>query len=874
MEGSDIEPTRDLTDPSPKDHSTPHQLRPNDLLGGRFVIVQFLARGGMGEVYEAEDRHLQGKHLALKLMRPEMAADESMRQRFEREVLLAREVVHRNVCPTYDLCRMDGPHGPVVFLTMKLLRGESLAARLRRGGRMPGATAMAIARQIADGLDAAHHAGVVHRDLKPGNVMLEGSTGDARVSLTDFGLSRLYDSDWTAGKSGWVIGTAGYIAPEVLEGRPATPASDIYALGIVLHEMLTGMLPARPKDGPVAMSPGLSPRWSRAVAGCLARDPADRFQSAGEVIACLNAAADPDAAPSQQSRLSRRTIFGICAGVAGVSVVGSYFAWPTIDTVLHPLPSRRFIALMTWPEQPEARLRPLLNGIMDVIATRLVRAEAYITDLLVIRPNDVAGTTVRQPAEAVHSLGANLVLAASLQSAAEGLVLILRLLDAATNRMIRERHISSTASQAGKLSDLGSAAAASMLQLPAAPLGPSDPEQLQRVSAAAYEAFSKAEDLVRRPNDDGLDQAIAEYQKALEADPNFALGYARLAVAYVRKFHNTRQTANLRLAENNSARALALNLNSAKAVFSQGLVDLYQGRTSIALDELAKAARMDPGNPEFLLHQAAAFGDLGKTKDEEQIYRQLKKNRPNFWPAYNELGWLLYSQGRLPEAAETFQEAAAVAPQVALPLANAGSMYLLLKRKKDAIEAFQKSVSIAPNELGYINLGNVAFEDHDYSKALQLYEKARDLNPQSHFTWRSIGDCYAVLGNRKQMLESYARAAEAMANNLKANPASGSDWMTLAFYEAKVGRQSQAEADMRTAEDRGAASVEAQFMKAQTLAVLGKKKDALRLVLACLDRGLSTVEVEYALDLDEIRRDSHYRRYITQLSNNAARREQ
>ena len=868
LNGDDLQPTRDLTDPLPKDRGVPHQLRPNDVLGGRFVIVQFLARGGMGEVYEAEDRHLQGKHLALKLMRPEVAADEAMRQRFEREVLLSREVVHRNVCPTYDLCRMEGPRGPVVFLTMKLLRGESLAARLRRSGPVPDDAALAIARQMADGLDAAHRAGVIHRDFKPGNVMLEGHGSDFRVSLTDFGLSRLYDSDSTAAGSSFVMGTLGYIAPEVLAGRPASPASDVYALGIVLHEMLTGTRPG----GPLPMAPGLALAWRKAIAGCLAPDPADRFQSAGEMITNLIAGIEGGGRALPEGRISRRTVIGICGGAAAVSVAGAYFAWPAIDSVLHPLPTRRFIALMTWPGEPEPSLRPLLNGIVDAIARHLVRAETYIKDLLVIRPNDVAGQTIRQPTEALHGLGANLVLAASLQGGTDTLVLMLRLLDAATNRVMRERRISAASREAEALSERGSAAVASMLQLPPAPFGPSDPEQLQRVPGAAYEAFSAAEKLLRSPNDEGLDQAIAEYQKALDADPNFALAFARLAVAYVRKFHNTRQTANLRLAENNSTHALALNPNSAKAVFSQGLVDLYCGRTSQASEKLAKAERMDPGNPDFLLHQAAALGDLGKTQEEEQIYRQLVKNRPNFWPAYNDLGWLLYSQGRLPEAAETFQEAAAVAPQVALPLANAGSMYLLLKRRADAIETFQKSVRIAPTELAYINLGNVAFEDRDYSKALQLYERARDLNPQSHFTWRSIGDCYGVTGNRKLMAQSYARAAEVLANNLKTNPRRGADWMTLAFYEAKVGRQLQAESDIRTAEERGAASVESQFMKAQTLAVLGRKKDALRLVLTCLDRGLSTVEVEYALDLNEIRMDPQYRRRVTQLSNDATRR--
>ena len=170
-----------------------HQLRSGEVIGGRFVIVRFLGKGGMGEVYEASDEELQGKHVAIKTMRPEIVFDATMRERFEREVLVAREITHRNVCPTYNLFRMDGPRGPIHFLEMKLLRGESLAARLKRVGKMPEA-ALSLARQLAEGLDAAHSAGVIHRDFKPGNVMLEGSGAELHAIITDFGVSRFYNT--------------------------------------------------------------------------------------------------------------------------------------------------------------------------------------------------------------------------------------------------------------------------------------------------------------------------------------------------------------------------------------------------------------------------------------------------------------------------------------------------------------------------------------------------------------------------------------------------------------------------------------------------------------------------------------------------------
>jgi serine/threonine protein kinase len=187
------------------------QLNPGEILGGRFIIIQYLGAGGMGEVYEVADKHLQNKHIALKTLLPEIVSDPRML--FEREVLLAREINHRNVCPTYDLFHMPGPRGPLTFLTMKLVRGESLRTRLIRTGPLPPEMALSIVRQIAEGLDAAHKAGVIHRDLKPGNIMLEYVDPDVRVSITDFGLARQYHSDTTLSEPGKIMGTPGYIAP-------------------------------------------------------------------------------------------------------------------------------------------------------------------------------------------------------------------------------------------------------------------------------------------------------------------------------------------------------------------------------------------------------------------------------------------------------------------------------------------------------------------------------------------------------------------------------------------------------------------------------------------------------------------------------------
>src|SRR5271166_1028469 len=226
------------------------RLRPGQVLNDRYVIVRFIAKGGMGEVYEAEDPYLQEVHVALKTILPHIADDPASQQRFEREVLLAREVTHPNLCPIHDIFHCEEPPPSFLFLTMKLLPGETLAARLRRGSvSISGEEGLAICKQVADGLLAIHGAGVVHRDIKPNNIMLDGSGADVRLWITDFGLARAFKAEPTIQGKEVVAGTRGYIAPELFLGQQPSQASDLYAFGVVLHEIFTGRKPDAAEDG-------------------------------------------------------------------------------------------------------------------------------------------------------------------------------------------------------------------------------------------------------------------------------------------------------------------------------------------------------------------------------------------------------------------------------------------------------------------------------------------------------------------------------------------------------------------------------------------------------------------------------------------------
>jgi serine/threonine protein kinase len=287
---------------------------PNQLIADRYRVIRFISRGGMGEVYEVEDLELQ-ERVALKTILPEIVEDMRAIARFKREINLARKVSHSNVCRTFDIghhriaeAEAEVTEGEVTFLTMEFLSGETLEERIRRMKRLNPAEALPLVRQMAKALNAAHRVGIVHRDFKSRNVILvlaEGEEAKVRAVITDFGLARGAagnDSvDAAVTGTGEILGTPAYMAPEQVEGGEITPAVDIYALGVVMYEMITGRCPftgatlsslvrrlKEPPPSPRVYVSDLDPKWEGAILCCLERDPADRFASAVDVVKALS----------------------------------------------------------------------------------------------------------------------------------------------------------------------------------------------------------------------------------------------------------------------------------------------------------------------------------------------------------------------------------------------------------------------------------------------------------------------------------------------------------------------------------------------------------------------------------------------------------
>jgi tRNA A-37 threonylcarbamoyl transferase component Bud32 len=334
------------------------RFQPGTLLGGRYRVVGRLGRGGMGEVYRADDLKL-GQPVALKFLPAEVDRDPAKLMQLHTEVRMARQVAHPNVCRVYDIDEVDGH----TFLSMEYIDGEDLSALLKRVGRFPSDRGLEIARQICAGLAAAHERGIIHRDFKPANVMLDGS---GKVRITDFGL---------AGISGEAIraGTPAYMAPEQLAGSEVTARSDIYSLGLVLYEIFTGQRALEGKNlaelinkreqaafvPPSAIVKDLEPEIERTILRCLQLSPTARPASALAVAAALPGG-DPLAAalaagetpsPEMVAAAGSRDAISLPLAIAGA-------LWVGISLVALLLLYQRvmLVNIIPTPKSPEALL--------------------------------------------------------------------------------------------------------------------------------------------------------------------------------------------------------------------------------------------------------------------------------------------------------------------------------------------------------------------------------------------------------------------------------------------------------------------------------------------------------------------------------------
>jgi serine/threonine protein kinase/tetratricopeptide (TPR) repeat protein len=700
-----------------------------DLLADRFRITRFLARGGMGEVYEAEDIELH-ERVALKSIRNELLHDPRVLERFKREVHLSRKVTHPNVCRIFDLFRHSGSKSPestrssVVLVAMELLEGETLAEFLRQQPRPSIDEIRPVAVQMAAGLGAAHAAGVLHRDFKPGNVILVPGQKKVRAVITDFGLALRSNDDVSLGASitgaGEVLGTPAYMSPEQVEGKDLTPASDVYSLGLVLYQMVTGtrafedatplsMAVRRIREDPVpprSLVPDLDRQWEAVILKCLQRDPKNRFQSGDEVAESLKSGETE----SIVRPVSSKHWLGILALVFVLAA-----AVFVVQKLHHPVPQGTTASV---PARPSIAVLPFhnLSGRSDTewVSTALpemLTAELAAGERLrtfpgenVTRASTDLGLTGKQTlapdtlSRLRKYLGSDyVVLGSYLDQGSEAQVRIdLWLQDTKTGQ------IAATISEKGSESSLDDLATRAGTDL-RHKLGVGD---VTPTEAAVVQASLPSNPDAVRLYSEGLAKlrvadAIAAQellQKAVAADPNFSLGHSALADAWERMGYDVKARE-----ESKKARDLSSGLSHEERLWVEGrdwelnrkwdkaaeiyrtLFDFFpdnieyglhlataqkQARNvDVALATLASLRNLPApqrDDPRIDMQQAEVYEIKGAFKDEQASAENAARRARDLGAklflarALNQEARALQGQGKLEDAVKSAQEAASI----------------------------------------------------------------------------------------------------------------------------------------------------------------------------------------------------------------------
>jgi len=610
------------------------------VVAGRYRIVRFIARGGMGEVYEAEDLELGGP-VALKTIRPEVAEDEIAVERFRREIQIARKVTHPNVCRVFDVSHDQSGGADVMFVTMELLAGRTLREAIYKDGPMSPSDALPIARQIADGLFAAHRAGVIHRDLKSANVMLVPEEGHTvpRAVITDFGLARAsIFSERTITNTGDILGSPAYMSPEQIEGKPLTPATDIFAFGVLLYEMITRGHPfeaetplasvlkrlREPATSPRHYLPDLDLTWEHVILRCLERQPEDRYSDARDVIAALEGGSTGSLPSRRRARLRGLAIaLGI---VAILGAIAAFVPWkrvqiaPAVKTAAAP--ARRAVAVIGFRNQSGDRnVAWLSTALTEMLATEIAAGEQVRTI-----PGETVARTKRElgvgdaafDPRLQNALGSDYLVSGSYASIGDQLRLDVQLHEALGGNVIASFAETGTED---KLFDLVSRAGSRLREKlgvasvsPEAASGivaslPSNPAAV-RYYAEGLEAH-RAYDSAR---------ARELLEKAIAADPNFPLAHAALAAAWHSLGYEARAKREAQTALDHAAK---LPREARLTIEAQAHAE--NDRFAQAAEIYQALWRFYPDNLDYAMRAASVLIDAGRAKEALAIVDGLKK---------------------------------------------------------------------------------------------------------------------------------------------------------------------------------------------------------------------------------------------------------
>lgn len=735
-----------------------------------YEIESKLGSGGMGVVYKALDLKLH-RTVALKFLNEHQAGADH--HRLLREARAASALDHPNIAAIHTIEEL--PEGRA-FIVMGYYKGETLADKLRHGPLQP-ARAINFALQIARGLQHAHERGVIHRDIKPSNVLI---TDEGVAKILDFGLASSYGAAASTDTAA-LRGTLPYMSPEQLQNREPDARTDIWSLGAVLHQTLTGSLPffadspggtlmAILTSPPPAMT-GVSDELQLIVFRMLAKDPAARYQSCTEIMRDLEVLAVDDSHPTATvapSDLQRQLRSAVQSASGVVAARSRHAVWLALALCLAvglglALLVSSFRARVFGPEQKhivvlpfettssDAATQSVADGLMETISEKLSNLDAGQQSLWIVPSSEVRRRKIDDARTAARELGATIAVTGRIVRSGNGLRLTMDVIDAKSIRLLGSASVQESLLSEASVDDEAVQRIASILRLGVRPGAPPN-----TAVGSAYDAYLQGRGYLQRFDKPGnLDQAIQLFQQATAADPQFALGFASLGEAYWDKYRLDQNPEWLKQASDYCDHAITLNPGVPAIYAIAARIHEDAGHHDVALQEFEQALKLDPRNADAHLGRATVYEHLGRIKDAEDEYKTAIAMRPDYWLGISELGSFYVRQNRPDDALREFRREVDVIPDSANAHSNYGAMLSRVGRSAEAIVELQKSLSISESYAAYANLGILYYRQKDWANSARMTEKALSLNPNDYRVWANLGIAYEEMGDASKAAEAY-----------------------------------------------------------------------------------------------------------------------
>ena len=790
-----------------------HQLDSYRILSllDSYRILSLLGWGGMSEVYLARDTGPLERQVALKFLPEAMRRDQSYRQRFLNEARNAAALNHPYICKIYDVRETESQS----YIAMEYVEGTTLEDRLDNG-TLSLEKAVQIAVEITEALNKAHANEIVHRDLKPSNVMI---TSDGHVKIMDFGLAKrmtppagpVDDQDTSLTGEGQILGTAAYMSPEQAQGNTIDARSDIFSLGVLIYEMLSGVHPFRKatrqetrssilREDPEPLSahhPEVPRPLSETVRRMLEKDPERRPQSVATLLAQLRGIQVQLGLRKGRTKvllhkLRRRPALAALILLAVIAI--SFGVIELVNLTGPRLPDRIHLVVLPFDVTGGGLERQLFSrGLTEAVTRKLTRLTGR-SNLQIPPARAAAG--LGSAGEARKALGANLALVTSLNEFEGGLDVHYTLRDTATLDQIRVGSFQVPASDPFGLQDRLVERIVGLLELELTAKEERSIHDHGTKVAKAYRDYLQGRGhLVERGDyslDTGIKDALSLFHQAASHDPDFAWAWASLGEVRFGLYKSTQAPSEIETARRYCERALELDPDLAAGHLCLGTIYDAQGDRKAAIGTLERAIGLEPTHDEAFRTLAEIYprDDLEKAIE---TYEQAIEARPHYWRMYDWLGTLLFGHSKWAEAASSYDKAIQLAPDyVGDSLNNRGATYIYLGRYEDAVRDLKRAIDSNPTSRACSNLGSVYLRRGEYPLAVYHLEQAFQLNDTDYRVAGNLAEAYHSAGEFENAGQKYRRAINLGRSELLSRPDDPGVHILLARYHAMLGEREEA----------------------------------------------------------------------------------